>query len=88
MPTGPTPLPGPRRKKPGRRRELTTEQRGYGTVHRKARAALLARHPVCQRCEDKFSEHMHHRDRNTFNRAASNLEALCADCHRAEHAGG
>lgn len=63
----------------------STTERGYGTAHQKARAELLRRIPICQRCGVAWSRHMHHRDRNTSNRRPENLEALCERCHQAEH---
>lgn len=46
--------------------------------------------PLCQRCGEKFSEHVHHRtpvgDDPSLAYAWSNLEALCKACHEATHA--
>jgi 5-methylcytosine-specific restriction endonuclease McrA len=64
----------------------TTGERGYGTAHQRVRKRVLAERPVCERCRDAFSHHLHHRDRDTANRDDANLEALCPACHRAEHA--
>ncbi|MGH2966315.1 MAG: hypothetical protein ACRDMH_13195 [Solirubrobacterales bacterium] len=36
-------------------------------------------------CENP-AEHRHHRDRDPGNNERSNIEFLCAPCHRAEHA--
>lgn len=69
------------------RRRGTTAERGYGSAHQRQRAGLLKDHPVCQRCGADWSRHLHHRDRDTFNRSAENAEALCEPCHQAEHAG-
>jgi 5-methylcytosine-specific restriction protein A len=76
----------PRRKanKPPR---ATTGQRGYGYRHQKIRAAFLHLHPVCQRCGGAWARELHHRDRNTSNTSAANLEALCTACHQREHKG-
>jgi 5-methylcytosine-specific restriction endonuclease McrA len=65
----------------------STAARGYGHAHRKQRARLLRQQPLCQRCEDAWAVHLHHKDRNPFNRAASNVEMLCERCHQAEHDG-
>lgn len=63
----------------------TTTQRGYGWAHQKQRARLIALYPVCQRCADGWSEHLHHIDRNPHNRADDNVEMICARCHDREH---
>lgn len=63
----------------------TTSARGYGYAHQRQRARLLKVYPVCQRCNDQWSSHLHHRDRNPFNRADANAEMLCERCHQAEH---
>lgn len=65
----------------------TTTERGYGNDHQKQRKILIARHPVCQRCGEDWSEHLHHIDGNTFNRDAGNVVMLCERCHQAEHQG-
>jgi len=65
----------------------TTTERGYGWEHQKQRARLIARHPVCQRCDSNWSAHLHHVDGDPFNRTASNVLMLCEPCHQAEHAG-
>ena len=70
---------------PASRLRKTTSERGYGTAHQKLRRRVLKERPVCERCRDRFSEHLHHRDRDPHNRAESNLEALCKPCHDAEH---
>ena len=53
--------------------------------------SLRRRHPVCQRCGDALSEHVHHLVpiRLDPSRAydETNLVCLCAVCHRAEHRG-
>lgn len=67
---------------------LKTTDRGYGTRHQKIRASFLKLHPICQRCGAAWSKHLHHKDRNTSNTSASNLEALCQPCHHKEHEGG
>jgi len=59
----------------------TTAERGYGTAHVKQRRRFLKLHPICQRCEDRFATDLHHKDGNPFNRAESNLEAVCEGCH-------
>jgi 5-methylcytosine-specific restriction endonuclease McrA len=83
MPTAPKIVPlKPKYQRPPRK---TTSQRGYGSEHERVRARLLAEHQLCQRCERDWSKHYHHRDRNTFNRAWENAEALCEACHQAEH---
>jgi 5-methylcytosine-specific restriction endonuclease McrA len=86
MPTAPGLPPRPPKHTPPRR--LSTEERGYGTEHRRTRARLIALYPVCQRCAADWSHHLHHRDRDTSNRAESNLELLCVGCHQAEHRAG
>jgi 5-methylcytosine-specific restriction endonuclease McrA len=63
----------------------TTTERGYGYAHRRQRERLLKLHPVCQRCGERWSAHLHHVDHDPHNRAASNALMLCEPCHRAEH---
>lgn len=75
----------PRRKAKAPPRATTT-QRGYGSRHQKIRAAFLRTFPIC-RC-GAWAKEMHHKDRNTSNTAASNLEALCTACHQREHGKG
>ena len=88
MPRAPKPLPRPTTAAAAAdRRRGTTTERGYGHDHRVQRARLLALHPLCQRCRSEWSCHLHHRDRNPFNRADSNCEMLCERCHQAEHGG-
>lgn len=44
--------------------------------------------PWCQRCgwkEEPAILHVHHKDRNRFNKAPSNFETLCPTCHVLEH---
>jgi 5-methylcytosine-specific restriction endonuclease McrA len=69
--------------RPARRK--TTAGRGYGGEHQRQRKRVLAERPVCERCDAAFSHHLHHKDRDPFNRAQANLEALCVACHDAEH---
>ena len=84
MPTAPKIVPlKPRYARPPRK---TTAERGYGVEHERIRARLLAEQPLCVRCGADWSRHLHHRDRNTFNRDRGNLEMLCEGCHQAEHA--
>jgi 5-methylcytosine-specific restriction endonuclease McrA len=59
--------------------------RGYGWAHRRQRARLIALHPLCQRCGNDWSAHLHHIDRNPHNRADANVEMLCERCHQQEH---
>jgi 5-methylcytosine-specific restriction endonuclease McrA len=48
-------------------------------------------HPVCELCRSRLSEHVHHRvslardPKQAFH--WRNLQALCLQCHEAEHAG-
>lgn len=76
VPTRPKATPPPRG---------TTTERGYGTAHQRQRARLLTQHPICQRCGNDWSKHLHHIDRDTFNRDPSNVVMLCERCHDAEH---
>jgi 5-methylcytosine-specific restriction endonuclease McrA len=85
MPTGPSLPPiKPTCSKP---KGKTTTERGYGTEHERQREDLLRRFPLCQRCGNAWSYHLHHKDRNPFNRSPDNVEVLCVECHQAEHAG-
>lgn len=86
MPTAPRIVPIKPQHTP-RPRGSTTE-RGYGTAHQKQRKILLARHPLCQRCGQDWSAHLHHLDHNPHNRDESNVVVLCERCHQAEHRGG
>jgi 5-methylcytosine-specific restriction protein A len=56
-----------------------------GRRWRRLRDAYIAEHPTCERCGAP-AEHVHHRDHarpgDTTFYEWSNLEALCADCHR------
>ncbi|VTR95230.1 HNH endonuclease OS=Desulfarculus baarsii (strain ATCC 33931 / DSM 2075 / VKM B-1802 / 2st14) GN=Deba_2594 PE=4 SV=1 [Gemmata massiliana] len=83
MPFAPKNLPRPPRRY-GPRRGSSTE-RGYGWEHRRQRAELLAQNPLCTRCREAWAVELHHRDRNPFNRAPSNVELLCKGCHDQEH---
>lgn len=83
MPHAPKRLPRPA---PIRPRGKTTS-RGYGHAHQVQRERLLAERPLCERCGEDWSVHLHHRDRNTFNRDDANAEMLCEACHQREHGG-
>lgn len=85
MPTAPGLPPQPPKHTP--RPRLSTTERGYGTAHRRVRAAMIAAHPVCQRCGLDWSVHLHHKNRDPFDRSPANLEMLCVACHEAEHRG-
>jgi len=64
---------------------------------KKCRAKYKSLHPICERCEQagiiKRTERIHHKTyltpENYMNPDVSlnfdNLEALCFDCHQAEH---
>lgn len=86
MPNAPGLPPRPRPAASTRPRASTTE-RGYGYAHQKQRARLIELYPVCQRCGNDWSRHLHHRDRNPFNRSPDNVEMICEACHEREHAG-
>ena len=79
----------PRRIKPSNpprsKPKLSNKAKGYTYHRRKVRAVMLARYPLCQRCGNHFSEHMHEIDRNPKNLAPDNILMLCAVCHRKEH---
>lgn len=62
-------------------RRGTTAQRGYGAAHQKARARLIAEHPLCQLCGENWSTDLHHLDGNTANRSPANLQLVCERCH-------
>jgi 5-methylcytosine-specific restriction endonuclease McrA len=40
---------------------------------------------LCNRCKSSNNLGVHHKDRNRSNNEISNLEVLCARCHRIEH---
>ncbi len=50
------------------------------------RARQVCQRVSCNRCGETEFLQVHHRDRNPFNNAPSNLEVLCIPCHREEHA--
>jgi len=64
---------------------------------KKCRRNYLSLHPICERCDKlgivKRAEIVHHKiylDTNSYKEPEvalnfDNLEALCFDCHRAEH---
>lgn len=81
MPQLPPNLPRPAaaRRRPDRRGSTTA--RGYGWEHQRQRAELLAAHPLCQRCRQRWATDLHHRDGNPFNRSPDNAEAVCEACH-------
>lgn len=60
-----------------------------GTRYKK-RALRAMCGPVCERCgfvpEHARQMDVHHRDRDRLNNVPENLETLCANCHRLEHA--
>ena len=70
------------------RRDPDTAKR-YGTQWRHVRAAYIARHPLCEQCQQAGrltpAQEVHHRyplaDGGTHE--ASNLQALCKRCHSA-----
>ncbi len=50
--------------------------------------AFRAKPMVCERCDySKIPEiiQIHHKDRNRLNNSLENLEALCPNCHQADH---
>jgi 5-methylcytosine-specific restriction protein A len=58
------------------------------------RKEILMKHPICQLCNEKLAEHVHHIDSFmnyendtriivAFN--SENLQALCAECHTKIH---
>lgn len=78
----------------GRGRYRTSaRERGYTTQYEKLRRAVLARQPLCVRCEAegrvRLATQTHHivpLSEGGSNRA-SNLEPICEPCHRALHRG-
>lgn len=54
----------------------------------RGRAAAVVPPGPCMRCgapEGKRAHDRHHKDRNPYNNARSNIERLCRACHVAEH---
>ena len=41
--------------------------------------------PNCERCGKTGKLHVHHKDENPENNVKSNLETLCASCHKVSH---
>lgn len=72
----------------------------YGSIRwKKCRRNYLSLHPICERCERlgivKKADHVHHKtylDSLSYRDPEKalnydNLEALCFECHQAEHHG-
>lgn len=63
--------------------------RGYDSTWRKNRIWYLRQYPLCERCEAQglvvVAILVHHRDHDTQNKTAENLESLCVACHEDEH---
>lgn len=61
----------------------TTAERGYGAAWQRKRRRILARDPVCKRCDRKFSTEVDHiipKVRGGSD-ADDNLQGLCKPCH-------
>lgn len=58
--------------------------RGYDNRWQKVRKMKLAASPVCERCGTSAAL-VHHKDRDSGNSLADNLESLCFFCHKEEH---
>jgi hypothetical protein len=72
--------------------QLMSEKRSKGRAASKSAARGRAKRVIaadaCERCGRDGSEsriERHHKDRDPYNNARENLEALCHDCHVAEH---
>lgn len=63
-----------------------TAERGYGGSHQAVREKLLKLYPVCQLCDNAFSEHLHHVNHNAKDRRPVNLLMVCRRCHGDLHA--
>jgi 5-methylcytosine-specific restriction endonuclease McrA len=74
-----------------RQRNQQIDRAGYRIYRTKrwrlTRNRVLAQHPICERCDQRLAEHVHH----IVDLAAggdawapSNLQALCARCHNRE----
>ena len=77
--------PAPRQRRPDKR--PGSRERGYDGKHEAARESYLALHPLCERC-GKAATVLHHRKPISEGGArlnSRNFEALCRDCHEAEH---
>ncbi len=86
MPTAPKILPVKPRYTPPPK--ASSSARGYDGGHRRQRARLLRKFPICQRCEADWSTDLHHVDGDPFNRSDSNARMVCEACHHGiEHAG-
>lgn len=62
----------------------TKKKYGLGKYH----PSRKKKKPHCERCGfigDACQLDIHHKDRNHKNNEESNLETLCANCHRLEH---
>lgn len=79
-----------------RKHSKTTKQRGYGSDWQRFRARHLAENPLCIDCEKAGkvtpANELHHirkiKDRPELRLEASNVMALCKDCHDARTAKG
>lgn len=73
-------IPCPRHARPARPRP-TRQQLGYDTEWLRISADYRRRHPWCEDCGTRPSEHTDHIDGDVTNRDESNLAALCVPCH-------
>ena len=68
-----------------------SNQRGYGVSWQRLRKMVLAREPLCRRCNQKGilkpAYMVHHIDGNSSNNFIENLEPLCTPCHNRVHGG-
>ena len=67
----------------------TRDQRGYGRQHRKLRAELLEREPLCRHCRAKgrvavatVADHILSIAKGGAIHDINNLQPLCDECHR------
>lgn len=62
--------------------KLSPSKRGYGNAWQKLRLMVLARSPLCVRCQEPATDVDHIQARNLGGSdAAENLQTLCHACH-------
>lgn len=83
MPSRPKPITSKAKKNPARESSHRPTRSDYGTLHRRLREQVLNDNPFCVRCRQRFSEHAHHVHYPAT--SVDDYEALCRECHFAEH---
>jgi len=69
------------------RQRGTPVERGYGADHRKWRAAILARDPICRACGSEpstFADHIRPLSQGGAKLDLANGQGMCSRCHQAK----